>query len=286
MSKPRIIDTHVHLWDWQLATYDWISDEMAAIRRPFSLRDLAAHLDSNAVTGVVLVQTCPEPRETREYLALAAEQPIVAGVVGWVDLTDPNVDDVLAELRRGPGGARLVGIRHQVHDEVDPGWLDRTDVRRGIAAVGSHALAYDLLIRPRELPAAIRLVEDLHEQSFVVDHIAKPPIGAGDREHWESRLRRLASHPQVSCKLSGMVTEADWSSWSTGDLRPYADVVLDAFGPDRVLFGSDWPVCTLAATYDEVVGAARTLIESLDEHESERVLFSNAVETYRLVPER
>lgn len=282
MTATRIVDSHVHLWDWQLAGYDWMTDEMAAIRRPFSLADLRPHLQDHDVTGVVLVQTCSSGKETRGYLALASEQPEIVGVVGWLDLTDPSIGDVIAELRQGEGGRHLVGIRHQVHDEDDPNWLDRADVRRGIAAVGQHGLTYDVLVRTRELPAAVRLVEDMTEQRFVIDHIAKPPIVAEQREPWARLMRRIAMNTHVACKLSGLVTEADWASWSIEDLRPYADLVVDAFSPNRILFGSDWPVCTLAASYADVVATARELLADLDEAERDRALFGTAVEVYQL----
>lgn len=278
----RRLDSHVHVWDWQLETYDWMTDEMAAIRRPFTIDDLRPHLHDHSVTGAVLVQTCPSLDETRQFLALADEHPEIVGVVGWVDLTDRGVDDVVRELREGPGGRWLVGVRHQVHDEADPNWLDRDDVRRGIAALGRHGLVYDVLVRTRELPAAVRLVEDLTDQRFVIDHIAKPPIASGERGPWATRMRQFAGAPHVACKFSGMVTEADWTSWTVSDLKPYADVVLEVFGPGRVLFGSDWPVCTVAASYPQVVRAADELLADLDDHARDRVSYRTAVETYGL----
>lgn len=282
MTVVRLLDSHIHVWDWQLDSYDWMTEEMAAIRRPFSLANLRPHLQSHAVAGVVLVQTCSAAEETRQFMALAAEQPEIVGVVGWVDLTDPGIEDVVVKLRQEPGGQLLVGIRHQVHDEDDPNWLDRHDVRRGIAAIGRHGLVYDVLVRTRELPAAGRLVEDLTEQRFVIDHLAKPPIAAAEREPWATHMRRIARAPHVYCKLSGMVTEANWDSWSIEELRPYADIIVEGFGPNRILFGSDWPVCTLAASYPEVVDTARSLLAGLDDEERERALFGTAVEVYEL----
>src|SRR5206468_6018672 len=166
----------------------------------------------------------------------------------------------LAALRAGPGGAKLVGIRHQVHDEADPEWLGRPDVRRGIAAVGKAGLAYDILVRTRELPSALALVRDFPSMRFVVDHLAKPPIASGAIDQWAARLRPLAEYPNVSCKLSGMVTEADWKSWRVDDLAPYASRVLEWFGPDRCVFGSDWPVCLVAGSYAQVIDACRELM--------------------------
>jgi L-fuconolactonase len=203
-------------------------------------------------------------------------------VVGWVDLTAPDAGDRLAALRDAPGGDRLVGIRHQVQSEPDPEWLSRADVRRGLRAVAAAGLAYDLLTIPDQLAAAEATARALPEARFVVDHLSKPPIAAGGREPWETRIRALAAHPNVSCKLSGMVTEADWAAWTVGDLRPYAEVVLDAFGPARVMFGSDWPVCTLAATYGEVVAAAAELTAELSDGERAAVLGGTATAVYGL----
>jgi L-fuconolactonase len=199
-----------------------------------------------------------------------------------VDLTDPAIADEIAGLRAGPGGERLVGIRHQVHDEPDPAWLNRPEVRRGLQAVADAGLAYDLLVRTRELPAALAAGQALPDLRFVVDHLAKPRIAEAEMEPWAGRLRELAALPNVWCKVSGMVTEADWSSWSVGDLRPYVDVVLEAFGPGRLLFGSDWPVCLLAASYERVVDVTRELLDDLSEGEQARVFGGTALEVYRL----
>ena len=206
----------------------------------------------------------------------------MVGVVGWVDLTDPAVADRLAELQAGPAGNRLVGIRHPAHDEPDPAWLARPDVGRGIAAVGAAGLAYDLLVRARELPAALTVVQARPEVPFVVDHLAKPEIATGGWEPWASRLRAIAANDNVSCKLSGLVTEATWDDWTVDQFRPYADLVLEAFGPDRILFGSDWPVCLLAASYQRVAAAAQDLIATLSPHERAAVLGGTAGRVYAL----
>jgi L-fuconolactonase len=215
---------------------------------------------------------------------LAGTDPAVAGVVGWADLTSADVAEHLARLRAQPCGDRLVGIRHLVQGEADPRWLCRPDVRRGLAAVAAAGLAYDLLILPRQLPAAHETAAALPELRFVVDHLAKPAIAAGETEPWATGLRALASLPNVACKLSGMVTEAAWGSWTIEQLRPYAETVLDAFGADRVLFGSDWPVCTLAAGYEQVVRTAEHLVEALDHAEHEAVFGGAARAAYRLSP--
>ena len=232
--------------------------------------------------ATVVVQARHDLAETRELLATAAVTPFIAGVVGWVDLTADDVAGTIDALRAGPGGDRLVGIRHQVHDEPDAAWLVRRDVRRGLAAVEAAGLAYDLLVRPREFPAARAVVEDLPDLQFVVDHLAKPPLRGGETEPWAAGLRSFGARPNVWCKLSGLVTEADWATWTVGDLAPFVEAALSAFGPDRLLFGSDWPVCLLAASYQDVIGAARELTASLGPSERAAVFGGTARSVYRL----
>ena len=274
-----VVDAHHHFWDPARATYPWMTDALASIRRRFGPEDLRPLLAANGVDRTVLVQTISSLGETREFLATAAANEFIAGVVGWVDLTAPDLAEQLAALRAGPGGAKLVGIRHQVHDEADPEWLGRPDVRRGMAAVGKAGLAYDILVRTRELPSALALVCDFPRMRFVVDHIAKPPIASGAIDEWAARLRPLADYPNVFCKLSGMVTEADWKSWRVDDFAPYVSRVLEWFGPDRCAFGSDWPVCLVAGSYARVIDACRELVPPAAR---ERVFGANAAELYRL----
>jgi L-fuconolactonase len=259
-----VIDAHVHVWDDRLLDeYDWMTDRMTAIRRPFGLEDLRPALAANGMDGVVLVQTCSSLDETRDLLALAETSSLVAGVVGWVDLAEPRIADVLDELRAGRGGDALVGIRHQVHDEPDPEWLLRPDVQRGLRMVEHAGLAYDLLVRPRELPAALDVARRFGGLRLVIDHIGKPPIAAGELEPWASRIAPFAELDHVMCKISGLVTEADWESWTASDLEPYLSRVVDWFGPSRIVFGSDWPVCLLAASYDEVFATAKSALGDL-----------------------
>jgi L-fuconolactonase len=273
------VDAHVHFWGpAELAGYDWMTPEMDAIRRPFGPDDLRGHLERHGFDRAVLVQTHASVDETRAYLELAEATAFIGGVVGWVDLTDPAVAETVAELREGAGGRYLVGIRHQVHDEPDPDWLLRADVRRGLRTIGEAGLAYDVLVRTRELPAALETVRALPELRFVIDHIAKPPIASGELEPWAERLAPLARLEHVSCKLSGLVTEAAWERWRPEDVLPYASRVLDWFGAERLLFGSDWPVCTLAAPYDSVVSLAEQIAGANDE----RVFGDNAERLYRL----
>jgi L-fuconolactonase len=277
-----IVDAHHHLWDPATADYPWLTDELAVIRRRFTPDDLAPELAEAGIDATVLVQTRSSLAETAEFLALADATPFIRGVVGWVDLTDPAVGETLAAMRAGAGGERLVGIRHQAHDEADAAWLVRDDVVRGIRAVGAAGLAYDLLVRPRELPAALRLARELPEVRFVVDHLAKPPIATGELEPWRGLMGPFAELDHVACKLSGLVTEAAWPSWTPADLQPYVDHALEVFGPDRLLFGSDWPVCLLAASYGRVVEAALTTLSVLDVTEQAAVMGGNATRIYGL----
>ncbi|KAJ55455.1 amidohydrolase [Actibacterium mucosum KCTC 23349] len=277
------IDAHHHFWNPNERDYYWMGgEELASIRRPIGPDDMAPLLDKAGIGGTVLVQTIPSLDETRDFLRVAAEVPFVKGVVGWVDLTDPNVGDTIAALQAGPGGAFLKGIRHQAHDEDDKGWMARADVIEGVRACGAAGLVQDLLPKEPELPACITCVDALPDVTFVVDHIAKPRIADGAMEPWLDRITEIAKRPNVYCKLSGMVTEADWTGWSVDDLRRYADHVLALFGPDRVIFGSDWPVCLLAAEYADVVGAAESLIAGLTEDQKRAVQGGNAARVYGL----
>ena len=272
-----VVDSHQHFWDPAGADYPWMTDDVAAIRRRFMPEDLRPLLEANGVDATVVVQARSDLDETRELLRLAAATDFVAGVVGWADLTAADVGAELAALKAGIGGEKLVGVRHQVHDEADPGWLLRADVLRGLHAVRDAGLVYDLLLRPRELPAALEAVRRVDALRFVVDHIAKPRITAGPRDaEWERGLAPLAELPNVSCKVSGLVTEADWRSWRVDDLAPYLEKVVGWFGEDRLLFGSDWPVCTLAAEYEQVIAVARALLPR------EKPFGENAVRVYRL----
>ncbi|WP_350280152.1 amidohydrolase family protein [Kribbella sp. HUAS MG21] len=276
------VDAHHHVWDLSVREQTWmVGAEMDPIRRTFSIDDLVPLAAAADVTSTVVVQTVGQVEETVEFLELAAGNDLVAGVVGWVDLTADDVADQLAGLRARPDGSYLKGIRHQVHDEPDADWLLRPDVQRGLAAVADAGLVYDLLTKPPQLPAAIQAARNLPQLSFVVDHISKPTIGE-PVDPWATSLRELAALPNVTCKLSGMVTEAPWDTWKPSDLQPYADTVLTAFGPDRVMFGSDWPVCLLAATYAEVVETAETLTSNLSATDREAVFTTTATRIYNL----
>ncbi|MGI5379837.1 amidohydrolase family protein [Streptomyces sp. CA-251387] len=275
-----VVDAHHHVWDLSVRDQDWITGpELQPLRRNFTVADFAPEARAAGVDRTVLVQTVTVAEETPEFLALAAEHELIAGVVGWTDLTRPDVADELARLRELPGGQYLKGIRHQVQGEPDPEWLLRADVRRGLAAVADAGLVYDLVVLPHQLPACVKAAADHPGITFVLDHLGKPPIASGALEPWETAVRSVAALANTICKLSGMVTEADLASWTVDDLRPYADVVLDAFGPHRLMFGSDWPVCTLAASYGQVVAATRELT---GESDREQIFEATATRVYDL----
>jgi L-fuconolactonase len=283
MGAAVSVDAHHHVWDLSVRDQDWITGpELQPLRRNFTLADLAPRAREAGVDRTILVQTITVPEETPEFLALAAESELVAGVVGWTDLTRAEVADELARLRELPGGEYLKGIRHQVQGESDPEWLLRPDVRRGLAAVAEAGLVYDLVVVPHQLPACARSAAVLPELTFVLDHLGKPPVASGELEPWASDVRALAALPNTVCKLSGLVTEADLAAWTTDTLRPYADTVLEAFGPDRLMFGSDWPVCTLAAAYGQVVRIAEELTAGLGDTAREAVFSGTATRVYGL----
>jgi L-fuconolactonase len=272
----RTVDAHHHLWDPTRRTYDWMAG-LDPIRKTYTEADLRAVTPASAT---VLVQTVPSVEETEEFLAIAESSSLVAGVVGWVDLTAPDVADRLAAL----DGRHLVGIRHQAQDEPDPEWLVRPEVVRGVHAVAAAGLTYDLLVKPAQHEAAIALADAAPGVRLVLDHAGKPAIADGDYEPWARFLTAIAARPNVFCKLSGLVTEADWTTWTVEELRPYTDHVLASFGPERVMFGSDWPVCELAATYEQVYSAAETLTAELSTSEREEVFAGTATRAYPLSP--
>lgn len=271
-----VIDAHHHLWDPARRTYDWLAG-LDAIQRLYTVADLSAVTQADRT---VLVQTIPTVEETEEFLATAAASPLIAGVVGWLNLCAPDLADRIAELREAPGGSSLVGIRHPAQGEPDPNWLVRQDVVRGITAVVEAGLTFDILIQPPQHDAAVALADAVPGARLVLDHAGKPAIADGGYEPWARFLSAIAARPNVFCKLSGLVTEADWTKWTVEDLRPYAAHVLDSFGPDRVMFGSDWPVCELAATYDQVYDAARTFTAQLSTSEQADVFGGTATRAY------
>jgi L-fuconolactonase len=279
-----IVDAHQHLWEFAEHPQTWINpDTDGAINRDFvidDLRDATASLD---VGATVVVQAVNDAEETTHLLQRAeAASDLIAGVVGWADLTAPDLDDQFDRWRAQPGGHRLVGLRHLVQNEPDPDWLDRPDVRQGLRTCATHSIAFDLLVNEAHLPAAVRVVAALPETRFVLDHLGKPPLRSGDLTPWATQMRQLGRLPNVWAKVSGLVTEAPRGGRSAAHLQPVFDVALDAFGPERLMFGSDWPVCLLAASYAEVAATAQELAAALSEAERNNVFAGNAAEFYQL----
>ncbi|HEX3985344.1 MAG TPA: amidohydrolase family protein [Acidobacteriaceae bacterium] len=272
------IDAHHHFWRYSPAEYGWINDSMAAIRRDFLPADLAAEIAGAGVDGVISVQACQTLAETEWLLARAAEHPWIRGVVGWVPLADPRVPTFLESLAAHPA---LRGVRHVLQAEPDA-YMDRADFNAGLAQLLRLQLAYDILIRHRQLPAALRLVDRHPNQVFVLDHIAKPDIRGGGLQSWARDLTELARRPLVFCKLSGVVTEADYASWSYEQIFPYLETALAAFGPDRMMFGSDWPVCRVATTYADWARTVERFAAPLSAAEQQALFVETAVRAYRL----
>lgn len=272
------IDAHQHVWDLTVRDQPWTA-ELPMLRRSFLMEDLHPELEDFGVDGTVLVQTVTVAEETPELLTLAGNDPKILGVTGWVDLTAPGVAEAIERLLSGPGGEWLVGIRHQVQGEPDPRWLLRPDVRHGLEAVAQSGLVYELLVTHQQLSAAVEVVSLVPELRWVLDHAGKPPIASGLIEPWRTDLAALAEHPGVACKLSGMVTEAG-EDWTYDHVAPYAAAVLDVFGADRVMVGSDWPVCLLRASYAEVDALNDHLLAELTPADSLKVWGGTAERWY------
>lgn len=269
------IDSHQHFWTYDPAGYPWIEPE-SVLARDRLPGDLAPLLATCGIERTVAVQASQTIAETRWLLGLAEAHDFIGGVVGWVDLCASDVEAQLDSIACD----ELVGIRHVLQDESDDSFALRPDFQAGVSQLARRGLVYDILIYERQLDAAIGLVEKFPDQAFVVDHIAKPKIRAGEIEPWATKLRKLASFDNVCCKLSGMITEADWSLWTREDLAPYVDVTLEAFGPERLMFGSDWPVCTLAGEYPRVFETACAFLEPLSDAQREGVLGGVAARVY------
>ena len=273
------IDAHQHFWRYAPDTHAWIDDAMNALKRDFLPDDLAPLLLDSGFDGCIAVQAAQTMAETEWLLSLADDHDFIRAVVGWVDLRAPDVEDQLRRLGAHP---KLRGIRHIVQDEPDDHFMLHADFMHGIAALAQFDLAYDILIYPRQMPAAIELAQAFPHQRFVLDHLGKPATRDGDLDTWARGIAALSRNKNVSCKLSGMVTEADWRHWSPEDFARYLDVALDWFGPQRLMIGSDWPVCTLAGAYHDVVAIVERHIERLSDTDREAILGGTAARVYGL----
>lgn len=274
-----LIDAHQHFWMYDPEEYGWIDDSMGVIRRDFLPEDLAPELDKNRFSGSVAVQARQRLEETSWLLDLADRSEKILGVVGWVDLCS---SDVRLQLESLALNRKLVGVRHIVQSEPDDRFLMRTDFMRGISVLEEFDLAYDILIYAKHLPVTVEFVKQFPGQRFVLDHVAKPPIKAGNIESWADGIRRLAQSPNVWCKLSGLVTEADWEHWSPEQITPCIDVAFQAFGPDRLMIGSDWPVCLVAGSYSRVMDLVKEYLKGHSAEISSAVLGGNAQRFWRL----
>ena len=283
MPSP-IIDAHHHFWDPASGgDYGWLSGPFEPINRIFAPDDLRPALAKNGVTGTVLVQTWNDLGETWDFIRTAEATDFVAGVVGWIDFTDPDVGKTIGELQAAPEGKWLVGVRHLIQTEQDPNWLLRGDVKHGLAAVERAGLVYDLVPNLPQLPSCVQTVADFPEMRFVLDHISKPEIRNGGFAEWAKPMQGFRSQRgHVWCKLSGMVTEANWQEWEPADLKPYVLEVLDIFGVDRCMFGTDWPVCLVAASYTQVMDALGECLKELSSDELDQIFGRSAIEAYRL----
>jgi L-fuconolactonase len=273
MSK---IDAHQHFWRYNHDDYAWINDRMGILKRNYLPEDLKEEMDRTGIDGCIAVQARQMEEENRVLLSLAENFSFIKGIVGWVDLRSPDVNERLLQYSKYQV---FKGVRHVIHDEPDPDFMLQTNFIRGISMLKEHNLTYDILIFEQHLPNTIQLVEQFPDQKFVVDHLAKPKIKDKQLEPWKSRMQELARSENVFCKMSGMVTEAGWKDWLPEDIIPFMEVVYDSFGSNRLMFGSDWPVCRLAGDYDKVF---RLLDEFIPMHEKEKVFGGNAIAFYGL----
>lgn len=278
-STLEIIDAHHHLWRYSPAEYPWIDDTMTQLRQDFVVEDLERELAGAGIQGAVAVQARQTLEETDWLLSVAEKSPLLRGVVGWAPIASEHFPAVLDRLK---SRKKLKGLRHVIQDEPDGNYINRPDFNRGIKAITASSLIYDILILERHLPETVEFVDRHPNQIFVLDHIAKPRIREAVFEPWKRNISDLARRPNVYCKMSGMVTEASWQKWSETELRPYVDAVLDAFTPARLMFGSDWPVCLLATTYQKWFECLTGLIEQLSAAEKDRLMGTNAIDVYQL----
>jgi L-fuconolactonase len=273
------IDSHQHFWRYQAQRDAWITEDMSALRRDFMPGDLLPELQGNAMEGCVAVQVGQTEEETLFLLNLAHRCSQIKGVVGWIDLRAPNLAQRLEYFSQFK---KLRGFRHIVQSEPDDRFLLREDFCRGIGTLRRFGFTYDILVYPKQLDAVIEFAEKFPDQPFVLDHLAKPSIRTTELEPWAAKMKLLAKRSNVYCKVSGLVTEANWKGWRPQDFIPYLDIVFGAFGPDRLMFGSDWPVCLLAASYRQVVGLIEDYLKALPPDQRENILGRNAISFYGL----
>lgn len=274
------IDSHQHYWHFNTADYGWMGENMSVIKRDFLPADLLPELKSIDFDGSVAVQARQSLEETNWLLQLAEEHPHIKGVVGWLDLQSEQAEEQITAFAKHP---KAVGVRHVIHDEEDIDFMLRPAFIRGVQLLEKYDLAYDILIFPKHLTNTIEFVKQFSDkQTFVVDHIAKPLIKDGIVSPWKEDIAALAKFPNVYCKVSGMVTEADWNTWTPENIRPYLDVVMDAFGSERILIGSDWPVCLVAGKYSEVMQVVTDYISTFTEKEQALMLGENAAKAYKI----
>tara|TARA_R110002020_G_scaffold91560_2_gene222365 strand:- start:108963 stop:109796 length:834 start_codon:yes stop_codon:yes gene_type:complete len=274
-----ILDSHQHFWRYDMQRHNWINDEMAVIRRDFLPRDLLPLYTSHDIVGCIAVQAEQSEAENDFLIGLAKDHPFIKGVVGWVDLRSPTLEESLQKYSDFP---IMKGVRHIVQGEPDPNFLLRPDFKNGIAQLAQYGHTYDILVFPHQLGAVLEFVKAFPEQRFVLDHIGKPYIRDGFYEGWATLMKAIGKCENVSCKISGMVTEADYGKWTVEQLMPYVELVMESFGTDRTMYGSDWPVCLVAADYDKVLGTAKTLMQPLSTAERERFWYKNAAMFYNI----
>lgn len=274
-----VIDSHQHFWIYEAEKHAWIDDDMKVIRKNFLPEDLKIVYQENNIDGCVAVQADQTLAETDFLLDLAEKNDFIKGVVGWVDLRAANIDAILKQYSKFP---KLKGFRHVLQGEVDPNFMLRPDFLNGIAALEKYNFTYDILIFPHQLGAALELVRRFPNQKFVIDHIAKPYLKDGFYDGWASLMKAIGEHKNVYCKLSGMTTEADYNNWTPEQIEPYMQLVLDAFGAERILFGSDWPVCLVAGNYTKTKELVTNFIAKLSSEEQAAIMGGNAMQFYNL----
>lgn len=277
-----IIDAHHHLWKYKPSEFGWIDDSMSVLKQDYLPADLEPELQLSGISGTVVVQARQSLEETRCLLELADKYPFIKGVVGWLDLRTPDLESQLEEFANYP---KMVGVRHVIHDEADDKFMLQAAFMKGIARLEQYGLVYDLLLFPKHLAYAAELVKAFPRQRFVLDHLGKPLIKAGQMEPWKTDIEQLAGNNNVWCKISGMVTEAHHDQWEINDFISYMEVVKNAFGPERIMLGSDWPVCKLAGDYEAVMNIPIIFSRHMKANEQERLLARNAIECYQLQTE-